>query len=224
MPGKVDTYIGIYILNYKIIVNDTDYQIPYMTCPEQVYGVVSIEGEYHLFTFEDGKISSDIAVPISKTEFGENTTSTANTFVLKNSKQNRFYIFGGVAPEEEEKDEIVRIDLINFNDYTGDKINREFNLVGYYISCGHVERLIAGYNNTTGKVIIYPIVEGSEISYWHDNFIPKDGAVDYWVLCGDHASEIEIHDYYRFDFEDNEFKLINSTENSCFEDDNGSVF
>lgn len=218
LPGKGDTYLGIYIDKFTININGTDEKLSdlYITCPEEVSGAVSITGEYHLFVLKNNKIFSDSLIPISEREKQQNSTSTIIELVLKNTKRNDNYLFGGLEPTEENRNDIIRINLMRFSDYTGDSFPYEFNLVSDSGPCGHNDYLIAGYNKLDDKAIIYPIIgKNNKISYWHDNFKPKGAAVDYNWYCDDHSANFGIHEIYKFDNKLNGYKLSSSSTRAC---------
>jgi len=215
IPGTDGLYLGLYVDKFAININETDESLPYMICPEQNYGAVSITGDYYIFIMNNDKIVDKLLIPQSGSELKFSSTSTSITLTLKNTKINNFYLYGEPEPTEKDSGDIVRVNLIKFNDYTDDGKNHEFNLLGNYINCGHNEYLIAGYDNKNNKAIIYPIINDEEKYYWGDNFIPRGNIIDYKLECGDHGNETDINRVYKYDDKLSGYKLISKSERAC---------
>lgn len=237
IPGT-DKYLGIYVKDYKIDEQNVLYGVfedgsILNTCPDEIYGQVSVNGEYHLFLYENGKIISDKIIPVSEDNKNDDG-SDKQMFSLINTKEHNLYLYNkyifivnGNSEKIKDKYRLERTTLLNFADYTGDGLQHEFVIIGFYLSCGHEERLIAGFNREKNEVIIYPIINdldvdnvnetvGQKLIYWHDNFMPsKKGEVNYIWNCGDHGSLIESKKLFNFDSQRKLFELISTTEKKC---------
>jgi hypothetical protein len=236
IPGT-DEYLGIYVKDYTVdernFIDVFDESSILITCPDQIGGQTSIFGEYHLFLYKNDKIIGDKLIPVSdgyKNEDGINK----QTFSLINTKINNLLLYNKAAfitgndyEKVKDKYKLERTELINFADYTGDGSQHEFIMVGFYISCGHEERLIAGFDQGKNEIIIYPITNdliadyasetvGKELIYWRDNFIPNNkGEVDYIWNCGDHGSLTESKKKFAFNKQRKIFELISTSERKC---------
>lgn len=234
---EINFYMGVYIKNYKVnerylldVLNNGD--ILY-TCPEEIEGQVSVIGEYHLFVYNNDKIISDKLIPVSNNYKNENNSNN-QSFSLVNTKINNLYLYDKAAINSDlnyekikEKYRLERTKFINFADYTGDNLPHEFIIVGFYLSCGHEERLIAGFDQEKNEVIIFPIKNdlipnytnntvGRKFVYWQDNFMPNNkGAVHYTWNCGDHGSLTEIKKNYTYNQQGKYFELISESERKC---------
>lgn len=215
IPGTDGLYLGLYIDKFTINITETDESVPYMICPEQNYGAVSITGDYYIFVMNNDKLIDKLLIPQSNSESEFGSTSTSITLTLKNTKINNFYLYNEPEPTEKESGDITRVNLIKFNDYTNDGKFHEFNLLGYYLSCGHNEYLIAGYDSKNIKAIIYPIINNGEKYYWGDNFIPNGNTIDYELKCGDHGIETNINKVFQYDDKLSGYKLISKSEKAC---------
>lgn len=222
VPEAYGVYLGIYVKNYTIdSPNIIDASMPYSSCPEEAQWQW-ITGEYHIFTFENGEITSDVTVPW----IGHDNFNTKMDFSYKNTKSNNYYFFGWEKPSDSEHYDIEQSDLINFKDYTGDGLGREFLLIsGQDEVCWHKDYLVAWYDGTTRKAIIYPINKtyrwfdssGYEW-FWGDNFIPNaQWHVQNSTGC-DHDATKELVGQYEFNKSEKEYILTNSYEHDCDSD------
>ncbi|MFZ4648914.1 MAG: hypothetical protein ACOYMB_04810 [Patescibacteria group bacterium] len=206
IPGT-NKYLGIYISDYSFYDRGN---LSFHSCDELVYGQTDIEGDYYLFLFDGGDIIAKKNIP--KYNCGDDGQSTE---VFLNTKSNNEYIYGsGVEGNNRETE---RTKLINFHDYTGDGLEHEFNMVGCYNSCGNMDWLVAGFSQKTNSPVIFPVeFKDSKISYWVNNFIPKnDGTVKTEVPCGEHGSEYNIIKEFKFDRSDNSYKSIFESKKYC---------
>lgn len=219
---NTNEYLGIYVKNYSIneqkeleIIGSDILTI----CPEQIYGQSSVDGEYHLFLYKNNKIIDDIIIPQSD--------NYPNNFVLNNAKRNNFWYYDGEKPLIEDENKIERTKLLKFADYTGDGLKHEISIVGVYLSCGHEERMIVGYNDKSDKIIIYPIrtivtedttvqAHNWENVYWYDNFEPdNNGVVNVVWGCGDHGNDVFTKDVYIYDKVIQIYKLTDRILREC---------
>ena len=191
IPGE-EKYLGIYIKNYSVESNYSDYN--YTSCGDIVNGKINITGDYFLFIFDGEKIYNELVIPKYGYGFGDEVS-----FSLLNTKNNNFYIHKGPESDKDNYD-IVRLSLIDFKDYNGDGINHELLLTGFSLSCSHNGMGIAGYDKLLDKPIFYRINKSStseDYVYWLDNFRPDEkGDVEIKWRCGDHGSETEDIDKY----------------------------
>jgi hypothetical protein len=206
-----NSYLGIYISDYSIakLENKTN-EFYYSSCPEQTMGQ-SATGRYHLFLFEDNHIVDDVIIP-SPGYYEDDKMSLS----FNNTKENNADFFGGEKPSDADKFDIEKTELIHFYDYSGDGLEYEFLLVGDKLACGHVNYLVAGYDEVNNKVVVYKIKLKDNLVYWYDNFKPDNsGNTEVTWLCGDHGSQTESRDSFSFDNELKIYVLRNSNEKAC---------
>lgn len=208
---KQESYLGIYILNSEIAAQQLNSDnLYYGTCPDETMGQ-SIKGEYHLFLYQDDKIINDVFIPPYNTYYGNEMSLSFN-----NTRENNATFFEGEKPNENDKYKLERTNLINFHDYNGDNLEHEFILVGESISCGHVERLVAGYDEESNRALAYSIKTGNKTVFWFGNFKPDSfGSVSIITLCGDHGSDTEYSEYFKFDKISNSYISDGRIENKC---------
>lgn len=211
IPGT-DKYLGIYITDYSVKENQSDIHADgstFITCPEEIFGKTEIAGKYYLFLFDGHNIVNTISIP----SYIDNQTNEMSVSLL-NTKSNNSYVYGDDSNRDNY--EIGYVKLINFTDYTGDNLKFEFNIAGDNIACGHISRLIAGYDLKNNKAIIYNIKNDNGSVYWFDNFIPKnDGSVKITWRCDDHGSEYDSTETFEVDRVNNSFILKKSISEKC---------
>jgi hypothetical protein len=207
-----ESYVGLYILNSKIsdLEEKTD-DLYYSTCPEQTMGQTA-SGEYHLFLFQNNVIINDIIVPNYDTSLNNNIISLS----YNNTKSNNNIFFEGLKPSESDQYSIDKTQLMHFHDYNGDGLQHEFSLVGDSLACGHVDYLVAGYDEASNKAVIYSIKTNNKTVYWYDNFIPeKSGTVKVVWTCGDHGNDTETIQIFNFNEKTSSYDLFIDDENKC---------
>ncbi len=215
-----NVYLWIYIKNYKMDELSEEIDVPYTDCHWEVRGQW-IEGEYHIFTYAGNKITSDLQIPLWFRNEGINPELAWQlVFSYMNTNHNNYMFFNWKESKNNSNtlNEIEVSKLINLSDYNWDGIKNEFYLVDHWDQvCGHNNYLIAGYDVTSSKAIIYWIKwKDNTISYWADNFKPDEK----WEVkngweCWDHGSWIESENYYKFNKESNIFELTQSTQKDC---------
>lgn len=205
-----ESYLGIYVKNYEIGADIS--KKDFFSCPEQTIGQ-PVTGEYHLFLFQNNEIINDIIIPSPEFSSGD-----SQSISYLNTKENNNIYFGGDFYTESDKNKIEKTKLINFYDYTGDGLKYEFLLTGATEVCGHTLKLVAGYNQTENKALIYKINLSDQVVYWASNFNPSNnGSVTIQWLCGDHGSDTETTKLFQFNKKDG-FDLISDTSKKCVEE------
>ena len=209
-------YVWIYIKNYKFDkeMNTVDTEIPYSTCPEEVQWQW-ISWEYHLFTFQNNLLTSDIIIPLGFRNISYPGAELNLSYM--NTKLNNSYYFWWVKPKDNSEEYIIeKSDLLNFKDYTGDGIPYEFLLLDHWDQvCWHNNYLVAWINSQL-KIVIYWIKWNNGTVFWDDNFIPDSK----WEIqngwqCWDHWAWTEKKNIYFFSPQTNTFILKSSTEKDC---------
>ena len=96
-------------------------------------------------------------------------------------------------------------------DLTGDGLPHEIRFMTEYISCGNDYYVIAGYNKTTDRVMIYPIVDNDGEHPSYKNFNPRaDGTVIDDSGC-DHGATQHSITRFKFDKYKNAYVAYRST-------------
>lgn len=212
VPWEDDTYIWVYINNYKVNPISEE-NPPYTDCFWEVEWN-SIEWEYHIFTFENNKITSDMLVPGLMENY-----NPIFAFPYKNTKINNFQYFGWEKPKNEiENYNIEYTNLITFRDFNGDWLKQEFSLINHWDQvCWHNNYLIVGFDAKNRSAVFYWIRDkNNNLNFWWDNFIPdnKWNAITGWD-CWDHGSATETKNNFTFNKEKKEYILTNSTTQEC---------
>jgi hypothetical protein len=209
---KQESYVGLYILNSKISdLEENTGNLYYSSCPEQTMGQTA-SGEYHLFLFQNNEIINDIIVPNYDSSLDNNIISLS----YNNTESNNNIFFEGLKPSDSDQYSIAKTQLIHFHDYNGDGLQHEFSLVGDSLACGHVDYLVAGYDETSNKTVIYGIKTKDKTVYWYDNFIPeRSGIVKVVWTCGDHGSDTETIQIFEINKETSNYDLFIDDENKC---------
>jgi hypothetical protein len=221
IPGsKVDSYVGIYIVNpitAEIPNEDGFGQGIYYICPDRTLGQ-TITGIYHLFLFQDNSVKSDIVIPPA---YSENNTD-AQELCYYNTDYNLCWHFEDKnncdrnSESNNSRTNLRKAKLINFKDCTGSGKNHNFVLVGPSEACGWVCYLIAGYNEELNIVEIFDVKSDYGITQWFARFYPNEqGESLIEILCGDHGSEYHIKEFYKFNKTNRRFEFINKIETPC---------
>ncbi|MBZ0201617.1 MAG: hypothetical protein K8I03_01220 [Ignavibacteria bacterium] len=215
---KGDVYIGLYVLNSKSSFKKeypNDQMDPnnlYFTCPEATAGQ-SIIGDYYLFSFGDKKLTSTLAVSSC---YGD-SLSLENSFSFYNTPENNcfYFNFSGGDCQNKATNTLEKTKLIQMIDLTGDNKRNEFVLTGTQDACGYINRLIAGYDEESKKVVIYPVNYSGKIYYWNYRFVPIDGTCSVVILCGDHGNETYERRDYGFNALTKQYDLIYEETKEC---------
>jgi hypothetical protein len=217
-----EAYLGIYILNFQLadLAENRQDDLYYSTCPELSMGQTA-NGEYHIFLFEGGEIADDELLPSYERDDTQKVNKTTVSLAFNNTKQNNADLFGGVRPSEGEKFDMEKTGLMQLRDLNGDGLAHEFQLVGDSLACGHLERLIAGYDAGDDNVIVYPIKiksggAANKVVYWWNNFTPDGNGrlVNVWH-CGDHGAKTEVTESFAFDRASKSFVMEDYAEKKC---------
>lgn len=225
VPSFYDNvFIGIYIENPVLAEKNTDETTTYMDCYSEKRGQ-SISGIYHLFTYSDGVIKSDIIIPNDEWQFpGENNLPA---MAWKNTKMNNFDYFNGKPYSKNDSPNLEISSLINFADYNGDGNKYEFILYGgTYGDCSTDTNLIAGYDEKADSAVIYKVVyKDKSINYWNNGFFPNEnGDVFFYRACGDHARCTDIKMNYKYNKSGKFYYLVDRIEKECKSDSDGFCF
>lgn len=217
IPWITWVYIWIYIKDY-IFDNemDTTKDSPYSSCPEEVQWQW-ISWEYHIFTYENWKITSDLIIPKESS-----IDSMQQKFSYMNTKLNNSIYFNWEKPKDESENYKIEIsNLIYFNDYNWDWNKFEFTLINQSHSCWHNWYLISWYDFKSKKAIIYWIKwEYWDITYWWDNFIPNNNwEVKNWWECWDHWAEDLRRVFYKYNNSTQTYNYIRNESRICTEKD-----
>ncbi len=215
LPWMDGTYMWIYIKDFTIKEVSKDEQ-PYSDCFWEIEWQW-IEWEYHVFTFNNWKVTSDINIPLWFRSFS--APRAKFVFPFMNTKLNNFNYYWGEKPKNDSENYIIEeTSLINFNDYNWDWIKQEFLLLDHWDQiCGHNNYLVVWYQNQ--KAIMYNI-KSKDFSgwFWEDNFIPNEKwEVVTWWDCWDHWAWTEYKKKFKFDNKKSEYILTSSSEKQCTE-------
>ena len=195
VPWKKGLYVGIYINDYRVNEVNWDRE-PYMSCPEETEWQW-ITWEYHIFSYWNEEIISDIQIP------SPNQKNEEMIFPYMNTKTNNSKYFFGDNPRNKKEEYLIeQTTLINFQDYNWDWVKNEFLLVNWWDQvCGHKNYMIVGLNQANNEVMIYEIEsKNHKIIYWWDNFVPNEKwEVKNWYECWDHGTEIGNRNFYKYD-------------------------
>lgn len=220
IPWKTWVYLWIYINNYTIDEEmNTTKDMPYSSCPEEVQWKW-ISWDYHLFTYENWNITSDLIVPLW---FRETLYNAKLNLSYMNTKINNYYYFWWNKPNNDNENYNIELsDLINFKDYNWDWLKNEFLIFDHLDqSCWHNNYLVAWFDNIFNKVIIYWIKDKNwNITYWGDNFIPNEKwEVKNWWECWDHWVEDFSRNYYKYNSKSKTYDFIKWENWNCVEND-----
>lgn len=226
VPWNPWYYIGIYITDYTILPEKTEFdydyngnKIPlYLDCFSEVEWQWII-WDYFLFTFHNNRIEDTKKIPTDR-----RPAWSKLTFSFRNSRYNNLNFFQWLNPDYNDINNftIEPTQLINFRDYNGDGKALEFFMVDHRDQvCGHNNYMIAWFDDSTKNIILYQINRNdSTISYRWDNFIPNSkGEVTNWFMCWDHWWDIEIKNTYQYNSETKTYNLISHTERECTDAD-----
>jgi hypothetical protein len=217
LPSDKSIYIGLYVEEWELMKPSEDTN-SYTDCYWEVEGQW-MKWDYYIFSFQNWIITSKIKVPLG---FRESYNGETNKliFPIENTKINNYNFFKWKKPiDESDMYNMELTSLINFEDYNWDWIKNEFYLLDHRDQvCGHNNYLIAWFDNTSKKVLVYWMSNKWNISYRWDNFIPDSKwNVRNWRECGDHWSATEMKNIFKFDKEKNMYVLISGKERQCSE-------
>lgn len=219
IPGiSPESYLAIYIEDPKFDEAPVKEEGLFLSCPESTEGQ-AIDGIYHLILFQNNSVVNDLAIPSVSFVFVGSEQSDdplRQKLAFKNTKSNIYWMFGGPESSREEAFDLQTVDLIKLKDFNGDGQEFEFKLTGPTSPCGHTQYLIAGYDKKNNQAVIYSIIGSGQTFHWHDNFTPDaSGLVEWFLRCGDHGNDIEEHEVYQFDPQENAYILQKKEQNPC---------
>jgi hypothetical protein len=175
-----------------------------MSCSGDVEGI-GLSGTYHVGLVLGAKLINDVAVPCNAGGMICGHPMELS-FPLWNTRYANYEYWGQRGPIAFDAPSAKIVEptkLITLADFNGDGHAWEFRLVQWGGACGYIDSLVAGYSPTQRRAILYPIIMGKELRYWHANFFPpvdqpNAETVDYDVPCGDHGGELQ--DDQRFEY------------------------
>jgi hypothetical protein len=173
------------------------------SCPEAAEGI-ALHGTYHVGLVRDGRLVNEVVVPC--TAEADCVSTESLTFPLANTRFNNHWYWGqgaAIAFDAPGANVIEPTKLITLADFTGDGHAWEFRLALHGGACGHTATLLAGYSPRRREAILFPIVSGKALDYWHDNFYPAATqpaatALHYEFACLDHGNELRDDQWYEY--------------------------
>lgn len=180
------------------------------SCPAMILGE-SVSGRYHLALFRGEKIVDDLSIPNAYND-EQNNQHIPLALSYRNSQAN-------LEPEPTKEcvypnDQTTEcltmkeVKLLDLKDYTGEGQPLEFLLTTTAGGCGFYDRLAAGYDPQSGKLLIY--------SDWLERFNPNSqGESNYLLDCGDHGNNTRLERKYKFNPTEKKFKLIWERQTAC---------
>ncbi len=220
-----ESYLVLYVLNSKTdeLLEPSRRWSAYTSCASGIEGR-AIEGNYHLALIQNNKLINDVSIPGSGSNVDLSTgkplpPSNNIRLAYQNIRMNAdpaYLKLEGSEPSVEQL-EYTDVDLMNFQDLNGDGYYYEFLLNGFTLACGHTEHLVLGYSKANNKAVVYPIINKDQTFYWVDNFLPNsEGKVEQGWSCGDHGSDTEEKNTYRFDPKKESYYLEGSSTKKCY--------
>lgn len=172
-----------------------------LSCPDAAAGI-GLTGTYHVGLVRGGALINDVVIPC--TQEADCVSTEAMSFPLVNTRYNNFSYWGQGSPVEwndPQANVVQPTDLITLADYTADGNAWEFRLVLHGGACGHTATLLAGYSPRRREAILFPIVAGGSVSYWHDNLYPAPvrptaTSLHYGLPCLDHGNQLRLDEWY----------------------------
>lgn len=163
-----------------------------ITCPSYIAGI-PLTGLYHLALFIGDELVNRLDVPAAGA-----WVDGKLRLALRNVRWSNHLFWGQGEPVEPDdpRGRIVEpTKLLKLADYNGDGRAWELRLVESGGSCGHYQTVLAGYSARQRKLILFPIVAGAAVRYWHLDFFPSPLATpatsvrQVWP-CGDHGNPL----------------------------------
>lgn len=231
VPGAPNSYLAIYVVHPVLepaAPIDTFRNAAgnlsltrYGSCPA-ANGQVA-RGVYHLILFRDGAVVNDVAIPGDPEGELYATDPDALALSFRNTPWN---LFGaGLGPKPRDDDPSAWYDLkptplLALRDLTGSGVANAFLMRVPAEPCGFTRFLVAGYDATTDRAVVYPIFDaGSQgsPSQWATNFIPDSSGRVVQQLGGcDHGGAgPDIRRIYQFDRARRAYIFVREEQSAC---------
>lgn len=195
---KPTTYLLLYVEDgYSTVEYD------YATCPGNFLGK-SIDGKYHLALFQSGVIIDEVMIPIAY-----ELPDQENFLELSYQKPvPDKYSYDELLNIPAADIEVITVQLLNLQDYTGDGVGHEILFHTSAGGCGFFQGIVIGYDETENSIHVY--------SDWIQNFEPdRNGDFYYLFDCGNHGNILRREDTYRFDSNLQRFVRSSHRESPC---------
>lgn len=194
-----------------------------ISCPAEVAGI-PLTGTYHVALVINQQLVNEVPIP-RRDDLPADAASPELSLPLRNT---RFFneCFFGPGPtidyDDPKSQDVEPTKLIQLADFNGDGHAWEFRVIQDGDACGHKVTLLAGYSAKQRRVILYPILKGKTLAYWHDNFFPNPGkpAISkrrYEWPCGDHGNDVFHVEEFEYNVPIEAWVLTREDDGLCIE-------